>query len=80
MLFRSLEGLALAAGGAPAVGRMLELLEIEMRTNLALMGLSLIDQLTPDCLASAEPVGVAQVLSGFPLMNEGYPLTGRYTP
>ncbi len=75
-----LEGLALAAGGAPAVVRMLELLEIEMRTNLALMGLSSIDQLTPDCLATAEPVGIAHVLSGFPLMNEGYPLAGRYTP
>jgi isopentenyl diphosphate isomerase/L-lactate dehydrogenase-like FMN-dependent dehydrogenase len=75
-----LAGMALAAGGAFAVNRMLELLEIEIRTNLALMGFSSIDQLTPGCLAAAEPVGLAHALSGFPLLNEGYPLAGRYTP
>jgi isopentenyl diphosphate isomerase/L-lactate dehydrogenase-like FMN-dependent dehydrogenase len=67
-----LEGLALAAGGAPAVLRMLELLEIEIRTNLALMGLSSIQQLNPSCLTPAEPVRPVHALSGFPLMEEGY--------
>jgi isopentenyl diphosphate isomerase/L-lactate dehydrogenase-like FMN-dependent dehydrogenase len=67
-----LEGLALAAGGAPAVLRMLELLEIEIRTNLALMGLSSIDQLKPSCLVPADPVGWPHALSGFPLLEEGY--------
>jgi glycolate oxidase len=42
-----LEALAMAAGGTPAVVRMLELLEIEMQLNLASMGLSSIDQLHP---------------------------------
>jgi glycolate oxidase len=42
-----LEVLALAAGGQAGVVRMLELLETEMQLNLASMGLSSIDQLTP---------------------------------
>jgi isopentenyl diphosphate isomerase/L-lactate dehydrogenase-like FMN-dependent dehydrogenase len=67
-----LEGLALAAGGAATVVRMLELLEVEIRTHLALMGLSSIDQLSPACVSSGEVVGQVHALSGFPLMTEGY--------
>jgi len=52
--------------------RMLELLETEIRTNLALMGLSSIDQLNPNCVLPAEPVVRPHVLSGFPLLDEGY--------
>ncbi len=65
-----LQGLALAAGGIPAVQRMLELLEIEIRTNLALMGLSSIDQLHPGSVLPAEPVVRPHVLSGFPHLDE----------
>ena len=57
-----LEALAMAAGGTPAVVRMLELLEIEVRTNLALMGLSSIDQLHPGCVVPGEPVLARRVL------------------
>ena len=67
-----LEALAMAAGGAPAVVRTLELLEQEMRLNLQLMGLSSIDQLTPDCVLPAEAVGEPHVLSAFPLLKEDY--------
>lgn len=67
-----LEGLALAAGGTATVVRMLELLKIEIRTNLALMGLSSIEQLDAACLARAEAVGPTHALSAFPLMSEGY--------
>ena len=65
-----LEGLAMAAGGTAAVVRMLELLEIEMGANLALMGLSSIDQLHPACVLPAEPVVSPHVLSGFPLLDD----------
>jgi len=65
-----LQGLAMAAGGTAAVVRMLELLEIEMGTNLALMGLSSIDQLHPGSVLPAEPVVSPHVLSGFPLLDE----------
>jgi len=67
-----LEGLAMATGGAPAVVRMLELLETEMCMNLALMGLSSLDQLNPDSVMSAEPVREPHVFSGFPLLAEDY--------
>ena len=67
-----LEGLAMAAGGVDAVVRMLEILENEMQINLALMGLSSIDQLGPECVVPAEPVARPHVLSGFPLMDEDY--------
>ncbi|MSQ59632.1 MAG: alpha-hydroxy-acid oxidizing protein [Betaproteobacteria bacterium] len=67
-----LEALAMAAGGASAVVRMLELLENEMRINLALMGLSSIGQLKPECVLPADPVGEPHVLSGFPLLGEDY--------
>lgn len=65
-----LQALAMAAGGQAAVVRMLELLELEIRTNLALMGLSSIRQLNPGCVLPAEPVGESHVLSGFPLLDQ----------
>lgn len=67
-----LQGLALGAGGAPAVVRMLELLELEIRTNLALMGLASIDHLTPAQVVPDEIVNRLHVLIGFPLIDEGY--------
>ncbi len=67
-----LEALAMSAGGAPAVVRLLELLELEMRLNLQLMGLASIDQLKPECVLPAEPVGLPHTLSAFPLLDEGY--------
>ena len=67
-----LEVLALAAGGVPAVVRMLELLETEMQLNLASMGLNSIDQLTPASVAPAQSVGLPGVLSAFPLLAEDY--------
>ena len=67
-----LEGFAMAAGGAPAVVRMLEILEHEMQVALALLGRSSIAELSPDALAEARPVGPAHVRSAFPLLEEGY--------
>ena len=51
---------------------MLELLETEIAINLALMGLSSIDQLHPGCVLPAESVVDPHVLSGFPLLDEDY--------
>jgi hypothetical protein len=36
------------------------------------MGLSSIDQLTPDCVLPAEAVGEPHALSAFPLLKEDY--------
>ena len=62
----------MAAGGTAAVVRRLELLELEMRLNLQLMGLSSIDQLTPECVLSAKRVAPSHTLSAFPLLAEDY--------
>ncbi len=45
-----LEALAMAAGGAAAVTRALELLEVEIRTNMALLGVRSVEELNP-CVA-----------------------------
>lgn len=67
-----LEALAMAAGGAPAVTRMLELLEIEVRTTMALLGVRTTAELTADLLEAAPPLGAPHVLSAFPLLDEDY--------
>jgi isopentenyl diphosphate isomerase/L-lactate dehydrogenase-like FMN-dependent dehydrogenase len=67
-----LEALAMAAGGAAAVTRALELLEIEIRTNMALLGVRSVAELTPALLESAPPIVMPHVLSAFPLLDEGY--------
>jgi len=67
-----LEGLAMAAGGEAAVLRMLELLEIEIRTNMALMGVRSIAELEPSLLEAASPLPNPGVLSAFPLLDQGY--------
>ena len=67
-----LEGLAMAAGGEPAVVRMLELLEHEIQTNMALMGVASVDDLDPSLVVPAPPLPNPHVLSAFPLLEQGY--------
>jgi len=67
-----LEGLALAAGGAPALVRALEILEHEIRTTMALLGAAGPDDLHPGLLTPAMPVHPPGVLSAFPLLDEDY--------
>ncbi len=67
-----LEALAMAAGGQAAVVRMLELLEEEMRINLALMGVGSLSELDPSLLEKAPPLPNPHALSAFPLLDQGY--------
>ena len=67
-----LESLALAAGGEAAVLRMLELVEHEIHTTLALMGVNDIKDLNPGLLERATPMVEPHVLSAFPHLAEGY--------
>lgn len=67
-----LEGLAMAAGGAPALVRALEILEHEIRTTMALLGAPSLSALHPGLLVPAAPVTVPGVLSAFPLLDEDY--------
>ena len=67
-----LEALAMAAAGEAGVLRMLELLEIEIRTNLALMGVSSTADLDPSLVVPAPPLPDPHVLSAMPLLEQGY--------
>jgi len=63
---------AMAAGGAEAIVRALEILEQEVRIALALLGVTHPDALTPEMVVAADPVGPTHVTSAFPLLDEGY--------
>jgi len=67
-----LEALAMAAGGAAVLTRALELLEVEIRTNMGLLGVRNVAELNPSYLEPATPIGTPHVLSAFPLLEEGY--------
>lgn len=67
-----LQALALAAAGRPGIVRMLELLEIEVRTALALLGVTRFDQLDVSYLHPAAAVVEPRAFSAFPLLDEGY--------
>ncbi|MBX3706243.1 MAG: alpha-hydroxy-acid oxidizing protein [Pseudomonadales bacterium] len=66
------EGLAMAAGGAPALVRALEILEHEIRTTMALLGVARLDALGPALLERSVAMAPAGVLSAFPLLAEDY--------
>ena len=66
------EGLAMAAGGTPALVRALEILEHEIRTTLALLGVARIEELHPGLVERATPLVPPHVLCAFPLLDEDY--------
>lgn len=67
-----LEGLAMAAGGAPGLVRALEIVEQEIKISMALLGVSELSELKPALLERAQPMTAPHVLSAFPLLEEGY--------
>ncbi len=67
-----LQGLGVAAAGQAGIVRALELLEVEVRTCLALLGLVGFDGLDGSYLHAADPVQTPHVLSAFPLLDEDY--------
>ena len=66
-----LQGWGLGAGGAEGLVRVLELLEEEITIDMALLGVTQIDQLNPSYLCSALPVGLAHEMSAFSHIAEG---------
>ncbi|MBU6499331.1 MAG: alpha-hydroxy-acid oxidizing protein [Rhodospirillales bacterium] len=64
----------LAAGGAPGIVRLLEILEHEVQECLALIGVTGLRQLDASFVHAAPPVVPPHVHSAFPLLtiNEGY--------
>ena len=66
------EGLAMAAGGEAALLRALGILEHEIKTTMALAGVSRLQDLGPELLSREGPLAPAHVLSAFPFLAEGY--------
>ena len=65
-----LQGWALAAAGEAGITRMFELLEIEIKTALGLMGVTSLAQLNPSFVRPAVPVGPGSVMSAYPVFEE----------
>jgi isopentenyl diphosphate isomerase/L-lactate dehydrogenase-like FMN-dependent dehydrogenase len=62
-----LHGWALAAAGEPGVERMIELLELEIRTAMGLMGVTSLAQLGPHSVRNVTPVSTGSVTSAYPM-------------
>jgi isopentenyl diphosphate isomerase/L-lactate dehydrogenase-like FMN-dependent dehydrogenase len=65
-----LQGLALAAAGEAGVARMLEILELEIRTMLGLMGLTSIKDLDPSWVRQTMPVSGSDAMSQYPYFEQ----------
>jgi isopentenyl diphosphate isomerase/L-lactate dehydrogenase-like FMN-dependent dehydrogenase len=66
-----LQGWGLAAAGQAGLVRVLELLEDEITTTMALLGVTRLDQLSPAYLCKVQPLGPAHEMSAFPHMPRG---------
>jgi glycolate oxidase len=67
-----LQGLAAAAAGEAGIHRALELLEVETRIALGLLGVTAFAELDAGYLHPALPVAPPGPFSAFPLLDEGY--------
>lgn len=65
-----LMGYALAAGGQAGVQRMLELMAIEIRSTMGLIGATSLKELNPSRVRRAMAVGLPTVTSAFPWFEE----------
>jgi isopentenyl diphosphate isomerase/L-lactate dehydrogenase-like FMN-dependent dehydrogenase len=63
-------GWALAAGGQAGIERMLELLEVEIRTAMGLMGVASLSELNPSWVRPAVPVAPLSTTSAYPWYEE----------
>jgi isopentenyl diphosphate isomerase/L-lactate dehydrogenase-like FMN-dependent dehydrogenase len=60
-----LQGWGLGAGGQQGLVRVLEILESEIITSMALLGINRIDQLKPGSLCKSQPTGLSHEMSAF---------------
>jgi glycolate oxidase len=61
-----LQGLALAAAGEAGIARMFELLQLEIRTMMGLMGVTSLAQLNPSWVRPTQPVPCGSIMSPYP--------------
>jgi len=60
-----LQGWGLGAGGKAGLVRVLELLEEELIVDMALLGVTRVDQITPNYVCKTQPVTIAHEMSAF---------------
>jgi isopentenyl diphosphate isomerase/L-lactate dehydrogenase-like FMN-dependent dehydrogenase len=60
-----LQGWGLGAGGQQGLVRVLEILESEIITSMALLGINRIDQLKPGYVCKSQPIAVSHEMSAF---------------
>lgn len=65
-------GWALAAGGEAGLKRMLEMMDVEIRTAMGLMGVTSLAQLNPSWVRPAQPVRAASQTNGYPWYEAQY--------
>jgi glycolate oxidase len=65
-----LQGWALAAAGEAGITRMFELLEVEIKTAMGLMGVTSFAQLNPSFVRPAVPVWPGSITSAYPVFEE----------
>ncbi|HSE00448.1 MAG TPA: alpha-hydroxy acid oxidase [Burkholderiales bacterium] len=63
-------GWALAAAGEPGLKRMLELMDVEIRTAMGLMGVTSLAHLNPSWVRPAQPVRPASQTNAYPWFEE----------
>jgi isopentenyl diphosphate isomerase/L-lactate dehydrogenase-like FMN-dependent dehydrogenase len=63
-------GWALAAAGEPGLKRMLELMDLEIRTAMGLMGVTSLSQLNPSWVRPAAPVRAGSETNAYPWFEE----------
>jgi glycolate oxidase len=63
-------GWALAAAGQAGLKRMLELMDLEIRTAMGLMGVTALSQLNPSWVRPAVPVRAASQTNGYPWFED----------
>jgi glycolate oxidase len=68
-----LQAWALAGGGVPGLVRALELLEIEVRMALALIGVTSVSELGPEHVRAVAPVTAPGITSAFPHLAREFP-------
>jgi glycolate oxidase len=68
-----LQAWALAGGGDAGLARALELLEIEVRMTMALLGATSLAELTPDHVRPVAPVAPPGIASAFPFLVREFP-------
>jgi len=64
-----LQGFGLAAGGQAGIMRVIDLLEVEIRTAMALVGVTRLDQLNPAFVRQAFAVNHPGLTSAYPLID-----------